>query len=301
MVPRRLQDWTYDRIEELTSENESETHDFKSNIPDSKELTKDCCAFGNSKGGFIILGVIEHGKTFRIEGIKNDKDLANKFGKGIHSSPSIHFKGPKIVNIPNSAKVLAVFNIPLSPARPHIPTAMDQRIFYKRTNTGNEQMTYEEIKDAFRELLTKKYKTRLNEIRFRILFTLYYLHYETQGHIYTKHLIKQSGLTYFDRQIVLGEVFYLHDSGMIKEKDPLESFGPSTFSFLRGNLPIAIIITSKGIDEIGKSIDELLEYLKENSESDFKQIDTVPDIRVKLHEIWRVLNQNNQLRKLFFE
>jgi predicted HTH transcriptional regulator len=301
VIPKRLQDWTYERIDELTNENESEIHDFKSDIPSSKELSKDCCAFANSNGGFIIFGVIQNGNRFRIEGIDNDIDLANEFGKKIHSSPRIRFDGPKIISKPNSTKILAVFNIPLSPVRPHIPTPVDQRIFYKRTNTGNEQMTYEEIKDAFRELLTKKYKKQLNEIKFRILFKLYQLHYQSQYPIYTSDLIELSGLKYFNRNEVLGEIFYLHDSGMVKEKDPMDFLSSSSFDLLRGNIPIALIITSKGIDVVKKAIEEFLEHIKEYSESNFKQIDTITDINIKLNEMWRVLNQNYQLQKLFFD
>jgi predicted HTH transcriptional regulator len=61
--------------------NESEVHDFKSGLPPGIELTKDCCAFANSKGGFMILGIGEAGKEFRIKGIDRDKDLANQFGQ----------------------------------------------------------------------------------------------------------------------------------------------------------------------------------------------------------------------------
>jgi predicted HTH transcriptional regulator len=51
-------------------------------------LTKDCCAFANSKGGFIIIGIKESGPKFRIEGIDNDKDLANNFGHKLKALPT---------------------------------------------------------------------------------------------------------------------------------------------------------------------------------------------------------------------
>ncbi len=43
MVPDRLEDWSFNRIKGLADKNinESRTHDFKSNLPDSIELTKD--------------------------------------------------------------------------------------------------------------------------------------------------------------------------------------------------------------------------------------------------------------------
>jgi predicted HTH transcriptional regulator len=124
-IPERLEDWTYGKIEDLINNNvnESEIHDFKSNIPDSIELTKDCCAFANTKGGFIILGVKEASQRFRIAGIDNDKDLANKFGKKINALPSNpNFELAPFVNIPQSNKVLAVIHIARSRYRPHIPS-----------------------------------------------------------------------------------------------------------------------------------------------------------------------------------
>jgi len=55
MIPDRLEDWTYAKIQELVKNgiNESERHDFKSGLPPAIDLTKDCCAFANSKGGFM--------------------------------------------------------------------------------------------------------------------------------------------------------------------------------------------------------------------------------------------------------
>jgi predicted HTH transcriptional regulator len=51
------------------------------------ELTKDCCAFANSSGSFIILGIKEYGRKFRIIGIDRDKDLANRFGQKLNALP----------------------------------------------------------------------------------------------------------------------------------------------------------------------------------------------------------------------
>lgn len=151
MIPSRLEDWKYDIIEDMVDKNQSESisHDFKANIPDAIGLTKDCCAFSNTGGGFIVFGIKESGRQFRIEGIDNDKELSNKFGQKIHATPSIDFDQPMIIPIPNSHKVLAVFHIPLSPRKPHIPSSKEERRFWKRTNAGNELMEYDEIRRAF--------------------------------------------------------------------------------------------------------------------------------------------------------
>ena len=69
MIPDRLEDWTYAKIQELVKNgiNESERHDFKSGLPPAIDLTKDCCAFANSKDGFIILGIGESGKNSELK------------------------------------------------------------------------------------------------------------------------------------------------------------------------------------------------------------------------------------------
>jgi predicted HTH transcriptional regulator len=69
MIPSRLEAWTYDIIKKMVDKNQNESiwHDFKANIPDVISLTKDCCAFANTQGGFIILGVKEDGTQFRIQ------------------------------------------------------------------------------------------------------------------------------------------------------------------------------------------------------------------------------------------
>ena len=70
-----------------------------------------------------------------------------KFGQKINANPTIEYTLPKIISIPDSEKVIAIFEIPLCSERPHIPDiSPDKRLFQKRTNKGNDYMSYEEIK-----------------------------------------------------------------------------------------------------------------------------------------------------------
>ena len=165
MIPRRLMDWTYENIKFMVDENQNESiwHDFKANIPDVIGLTKDCCAFANTEGGFIVLGIKEHRRQFSIEGIESDKELSNKFGQKIQAIPSIDFDQPKIIPIPNSNRVLPVFHIPLSPKKPHVPSVREERRFWKRTNTGNELMEYDEIRRAFQTTPQEKLNKIIQE------------------------------------------------------------------------------------------------------------------------------------------
>lgn len=143
MIPDKLEDWTYEMIKELVDKNEGESdkHDFKYDIPNPERLTKICCAFANTKGGYVILGVKEDNSRFKIEGIDDDKELAHRFGQRIDASPTVYFSMPRILTIPDSDRIIAVFQIPQSPERPHLPSKEEHRIFWKRTNRGNDYMT----------------------------------------------------------------------------------------------------------------------------------------------------------------
>ena len=81
-VPVTLEEWTYETVADLARVGrcEGERHDFKFNLPDADNLTKICCAFANSQGGFVVLGVKERSHRFLVEGIDPDGEVAKKFG-----------------------------------------------------------------------------------------------------------------------------------------------------------------------------------------------------------------------------
>ncbi|MCD4656643.1 MAG: ATP-binding protein [Planctomycetes bacterium] len=163
-IPTKLDDWTYEVIREL-AENygiETDTFDFKLDLPDSFNLTKTCCSFANTKGGFVIIGVGQRNGKFEIKGIVKNSEIARDFGHKIKSNPTIYYSAPLPIEIPNEKeKLIYVFEIPLSPERPHIVDSSDKRTFYKRTNTGCEQMTYEEIRMSFLNYQERRRKINL--------------------------------------------------------------------------------------------------------------------------------------------
>ncbi|OAI49027.1 hypothetical protein AYO44_01090 [Planctomycetaceae bacterium SCGC AG-212-F19] len=164
-VPARLEDWTYEAVDRLcqTGQVESDRHDFKANLPESDTLSKICCAFANSQGGFVVVGVSEpkSGTRFLPEGIPPDVDIALKFGHKLRAHPTVHFDVPRPVPIPVSSKLIYVFHVPLSSERPHWPMNPEIQRFWKRTNTGCDPMTHEEIRGQFLRYEERRDKLKL--------------------------------------------------------------------------------------------------------------------------------------------
>jgi schlafen family protein len=162
-VPNTLNEWTYQVVEGLCTQgqNESDRHDFKFGLPDVHGLTKLCCSFANSDGGFIVVGVREMPGHFVPEGINPDINIANSFGQKIKADPSVPWLPPSALTVPGAGKMLYVFHVPRSPRRPHLPSAVDRRVFWKRTNTGCEPMSLEEIRAQFMNYEERRDKLKL--------------------------------------------------------------------------------------------------------------------------------------------
>ena len=149
MVPATLNEWTYDAICALCSVGrfEGDRHDFKYNLAELHDATKICCAFANTFGGFIIVGVKDAAPDrFEVVGIDPDKELYGHFCSKVKVEPDIDIQPPKVIEIPNSGKVVVVFEIPQSPRRPHLPSVADRRFFWKRKGSDCTQMTLGEIR-----------------------------------------------------------------------------------------------------------------------------------------------------------
>lgn len=162
-VPATLEEWTYDTVAELAKVGrcEGERHDFKLNLPDADNLTKICCAFSNSQGGFVVVGVKDRSGHFLVEGIDPDSEIAKKFADKLHAVPSVEFLSPRDITVPGTSKVIYVFHIPRSTQRPHIPQSLDKRVFWKRTPGGCEQMSYDEIQEQFLRYEERRDKLKL--------------------------------------------------------------------------------------------------------------------------------------------
>jgi hypothetical protein len=163
MVPKTLEEWSLETVQELCSAGlgESDTHDFKTALPDARNTTKISCAFANTFGGFLIYGVRERSGSFCIEGVDADNELSARLRQRIRADPHIEVSLPKLISVPGSAKVLYVFAIPQSTRRPHLPSVAEERFFWKRSNSICEYMTLEEIRYQMLSYDEKKEKLTL--------------------------------------------------------------------------------------------------------------------------------------------
>jgi hypothetical protein len=164
LVPRTLNDWTFEAVRDLCAagQSESDLHDFKFNLAELKNATKICCAFANTFGGFIVVGVRDAGqRQFEIVGLNPDKELYGNFVAKVRADPDIAISPPKTIAVPVSSKLLYVLEVPQSPRRPHLPTPPDQRVFWKRQGSACVQMTLEEIRYQMNSYEEKREKLAL--------------------------------------------------------------------------------------------------------------------------------------------
>jgi hypothetical protein len=163
-VPTSLNDWDLAGVEALCASgySESDRHDFKFGLPDAKGLTKVVCAFANTFGGFVVLGVSEsNDHRFEPKGIEPDSEIYGKFHAKIRVEPEIGVSYPRQIDLPGTMKALYVFEILQSTRRPHLPSPADERVFWKRVGSSCRQMTLEEVRQQMIALEEKREKLAL--------------------------------------------------------------------------------------------------------------------------------------------
>ncbi len=167
MIPKTLEAWTIPVIMELLAEAplETDSFDWKGKLPyrdeksgreakvERQKLSKSCCAFANSNGGFLVYGIADD-KTLspenRLEGIAPTVDFLAEFGEypaKCHPKIAWHSRSLKL----ESGNFIHIVHIPKSSHAPHCASQdyNEWHSFPRRTNKGTEYMSYEEIKSAF--------------------------------------------------------------------------------------------------------------------------------------------------------
>ncbi|HTE85697.1 MAG TPA: ATP-binding protein [Dehalococcoidia bacterium] len=158
--------WTLAAIEHLLDQgySESDTFDFKEALPHSNDeagkqrLAKACAAFANSAGGFLVFGVRDktdsNGHVIapeqRLVGVQANVDLLENFGNyPLKCTPSVVWKFRNPALPLSNGNLVHVIEILKGLNGPHAITDRDSPVFWKRTNKGDEPLTYEDLQSAF--------------------------------------------------------------------------------------------------------------------------------------------------------
>ncbi len=124
---------TMKELEYLISQGEGFNLEFKESFSDS--TAKDICAFANSNGGKVLLGVSDNGKTKGVT-------ITNKLKSQIYDI-SRNFD-PRLEISIDEAKPVLVINIPEGTNKPY---SVNSR-FYIRYGPNSQQLTRGEEKSV---------------------------------------------------------------------------------------------------------------------------------------------------------
>jgi hypothetical protein len=178
MIPKSLTEWSVPVITDLLVQGyyESDFFDFKEMLPQTKNdvdkirLSKSCCAFANSAGGFLVFGIKDN-KSLppqdRLVGFEPAYDFPEHFGtypRNCNPAIAWDFLNPPLKL--DTGNVIHIVEIPRSWNAPHCfenpgKGSAKLRCFTKRTNKGNEDMSYEEIRMEFLQYYEKRLKLQL--------------------------------------------------------------------------------------------------------------------------------------------
>lgn len=175
MIPTKLEHWTLDTIEQLVDKGyfETDQFDLKEMLPHPNDLksktrlTKSCCAFSNGRGGFLIFGIKDDkglNRNERIIGVDSSIDFPEQFGnypRRASNTIDWDFNNPGIKL--SSGRIIHIVQIYPSRFGPQAMEIDENWVFYKRTNKGNEPMSYHEIKNDFLNVYEKRLKLNLLE------------------------------------------------------------------------------------------------------------------------------------------
>jgi len=134
----------YEDIKELTSSGEPESIilDYKKTIAgserDKAELAKDICAFANSQGGYLIIGIEEKkgkpvhppcGTERMLEEQKAEEWLEQVIISNVAQRVITDIK---VISIPKSDLCIIVVHVPTSIRMPHMVTCQRDNRYYRR-------------------------------------------------------------------------------------------------------------------------------------------------------------------------
>ena len=132
-----------DGIEEMIKKGESEIIEFKRSLAETREITETVCAFANSKGGTVIVGVNDKGEIKGVSiGKRTIEDLVLKIANS--TEPRVF---PEIEIVEIRKKKLVVIRVSERRDKPVFAFG----VAYKRVGKNNLKMDRDEILELLRE------------------------------------------------------------------------------------------------------------------------------------------------------
>lgn len=161
-IPRRAIDWTLEDLHSVLASGEQEhvSLDYKASLAigdwtdrNRNELAKDLCAFANSAGGIIVIGIgeIEHKPAIIDEGVDTTRVSKEAIESALAARISPRIDGLTIKEIPNPTRAnwsYFVIGIPRSNRAPHMCSPLHR--YYKRYNFECVPMEHYEVEDVRR-------------------------------------------------------------------------------------------------------------------------------------------------------
>lgn len=153
MILKNIDDVEYEDIQSLLDNKITEGYvlDYKECMIDDQELIKHVCAFANSSGGHILIGVKESGEggyPIAINGINPKEINKERIEQVVLSNiqPRLQIK-QKIINNENGNQFL-VIQIPQSAYKPHFNNKVQK--FFKRFEFQSLPMQEDEISNMYK-------------------------------------------------------------------------------------------------------------------------------------------------------
>ncbi len=118
-----------EKLKELIAEGEGSTVEFKRKVTGPSKIAKELCAFANTKGGFLIIGVDDDRKIVGVDSEKTEIDIV-EVACQFYIDPPIIPKSVRIFNL--NKKELIVVEISESNNKPHTIEGLDSKGRKKR-------------------------------------------------------------------------------------------------------------------------------------------------------------------------
>jgi Putative DNA-binding domain len=169
MFGKPIKDLSYQDIYDLVyvqKQDEGHHLDYKGepkNIDEfANKIIKTFSSFANAHGGYVIFGVEEadkKNKIFKIGGISksfSNKSFVEWLNQNISGNiePKLFYPDPKVIEIPESGKIIVVYHIPESTKKPHFNNRESK--YFVRQNDISEAAKHYTIRDMF-EISRRRY------------------------------------------------------------------------------------------------------------------------------------------------